>query len=479
MLQGWIVVGTSFAYLGLLFAIAYYADKRADQGRSVIASPYIYALSLAVYATAWTFYGSVGRAAMRVVVMGAGLAGVTTAWALAGDGHEVIVVERESQVAAGASAANGGIIAPSRAFPWPGPHMLATLARALLSSDEGVSVRWRIDPELWLWAPRFLANCSRARYLRILQAKLRLARYSQEKLHQLVAETRIGYRRLSEGALYLFRSEAALEHAWQRAMPMRQAGIAMEQLDAAGTRRREPALEGARAPLGGAIYAPGDEAGDAALFCRELALQCRRAGVVFLHDCDIVALDALDVTVKELVTRKGRVRGDAFVCALGVMPMELRERLGAPLPVYPVKGYSATAPLRAPGAGPARPGIDEARRVTFCPLDGELRITGGAEFAGYDRAQRARDFERLYAVIDELFPGAVDFARARTTACLRPMTPESTPRFGTARHANLWFNAGHGHMGFATAAGAARIVADLVAGREPEIDLEGLRVRRA
>lgn len=408
--------------------------------------------------------------------MGAGLAGVTTAWQLANDGHEVVVVEREPQVAAAASSANAGIVAASRAFPWPGPHMPPMLLRALVRNDQAVRLRLQLDPGFWLWGLKFLACCGARRYGEILERKVRLVRYSQAKLGELVARAGIAYHRLQNGVLYLYRSEQDLEHGWRRAEAMRERGFLLERLGPAQLARLEPGLAAGR--LAGAICAPGDEAGDPALFCRELAARCERIGVRFRFESEIRALDTLDAVVRAVVTPSGRVPGDAFVCALGVIEPRLRASLGASLPIYPVKGYSATAALADPARAPRRPGIDETRLIAYCPMGGRIRITGGAEFAGYAKTHAPQDFERLRAAFEELFPGAADFSALDTRACQRPMTPESTPRFGTGRYANLWFNVGHGHMGWAMAAGAARITADLVGGREPEISLEGLRIRR-
>jgi D-amino-acid dehydrogenase len=305
---------------------------------------------------------------------------------------------------------------------------------------------------------------------------VRLVRYSQQRLAAIVDETGVEYGRLTNGVLYLYRLEAALERGWRRAETMRARGFAIERLDAARAGEIEPALR--REALAGALYAPGDEAGDSAQFCRELAKRCESMGVRFHLECEILGLDALDNTVHAAITRKGRVLGNAFVCALGVIEPRLREQFGTPLPIYPVKGYSATVPLANAAAAPRHAGMDESKLIAYCPLGERVRITGGAEFAGYAKTHQPGDFERLYRAFDELYPGAADFKAARTWACQRPMTPESTPRFGAGRHANLWYNVGHGHMGWAMAAGAARITADLVAGRAPEIDLDGLRIRR-
>jgi D-amino-acid dehydrogenase len=413
---------------------------------------------------------------VKVAVLGAGLAGVTTAWELARDGHQVVVIDREPQVASGASFANGGIVAASRPYPWPSPKMAGTFLRALRRNDQAIRVHWQKDAHFWLWGLQFLAACGKRRYGEIFEAKRRLVSYSQQRLQALVQETGIEYGRLANGVLYIYRSEKDLEEGWQRSAAMRGHGCAIERLVAREVAAREPGINATA--LAGALYASGDEAGDSARFCRELAERCRAKGVHFYLECALRGTSVVDQTVTEAITSKGRIRADAYVVALGAYEPALREHLGTPPLVYPVKGFSATLPIVKPEAAPRHAGMDESKLIAYCPMGDRLRVTGGAELAGYARSHAPEDFGRLYEAIEELFPGATDHARAHTWACLRPMTPESTPRFGTGRYANLYFNAGQGHMGWAMAAGSARIVADLVSGRRPEIDLDGLRVRR-
>jgi D-amino-acid dehydrogenase len=401
---------------------------------------------------------------VKVVVMGAGLAGVTTAWYLAKDGHEVVVIDREPEVAAAASYANTGIIAASRAYPWSAGEIGRALRRSAL----------RFDAELSLWGIQHLLLRSGRSRRRVFDAKVRLVRYSQQVLHDLAGE--IGFGGFKRGVLYLHREAQALDDAWARAAAMRDLGFAIERLDPGQISLQEPAIDASR--LAGALFAPGDEFADAALFCRSLAARCRPLGVHFYLENEILAIEPVDVRIGEVVTRRGRVRGDAFVCALGVMDRKLREQLGTHVPVYPVKGYSATVPIVRPDAAPRRAMIDESRSVAFSPMGAELRITGGAEFAGYGKDHEPHDFSPLYDAVKQLYPGVADYAHARMRACQRPMTPETTPRFGTGKYQNLWFNIGLGHMGFTMAAGAARITADLVSGQAPPIDLEGLRITR-
>jgi D-amino-acid dehydrogenase len=224
-------------------------------------------------------------------------------------------------------------------------------------------------------------------------------------------------------------------------------------------------------PRSPSFSAPGDGDSASTANCGTLP----RKGVHFYLECELRGTSIVDQTVTEAITSKGRIRADAYVVALGAYEPALREHLGTPPLVYPVKGFSATLPIVKPEAAPRHAGMDESKLIAYCPLGDRLRVTGGPD-SPTARSHAPEDFERLYEAIEELFPGATDHARAHTWACLRPMTPESTPRFGTGRYANLYFNAGQGHMGWAMAAGSARIVADLVSGRRPEIDLDGLRV---
>jgi D-amino-acid dehydrogenase len=230
------------------------------------------------------------------------------------------------------------------------------------------------------------------------------------------------------------------------------------------------------------VLSVSDESGESGLFCRALAQLAESRGMVLRLGCEVQRIEVAGGRVSAVQTTGGRIEADAFVCALGVIDPTLKRQLGAQLPIYPVKGYSATLPMRAGALLPAHAGIDETKLVAWCPMGDRLRVTGGAEFSGWGMQSRPADFTRLIELAEDLFPGltegaGIDPGRAQLRACQRPLTPESTPLFGTARHPNLWFNVGLGHMGWTMAAGAAQITADLVAGRTPAIDLEGFRVR--
>ena len=413
---------------------------------------------------------------MRIVVLGAGLAGVTAAWYLAADGHEVEVIDRESQIAGGASRANGGIVASSRAFPWPSPAMRTAALRALYRNDQAVRLRFQMDPYFWAWGLRFLASCSQEAFERLLVRKVRLVKYSQQQLDALVATSGVEYGRLRNGVLYLYRDRAAMEKGVKRLEMMDGQGFVTRVLEPADVVRVEPALKASESRLAGAIHAETDEAGDSAAFCEALSKKAEAKGVKFRLGTTLRGLRVAGDRVEAADTDKGELKADAFVCALGVIDPALRHAFGVPTPIYPVKGFSITVPVTNPAAAPAHAGMDESKLIAFCPMGGKLRVTGGAEFAGFAKTSTEPDFRRLYDAMNELFPGATEYAGATKWVCQRPMTHDSLPRYGRARYANLWFNIGQGHMGWAMGPGSGKIVADLVAGRTPDIDLDGLRI---
>ncbi len=415
---------------------------------------------------------------MRIAVLGAGLAGVTTAWCLSRDGHEVLLLEKSARIADAASGANGGIVSASRAFPWPSPQMLKTFLKALVRNDQSVRVypmRW--DPEFWSWGLAFLACCNAASYAQLLARKVRYVRYSQAQLGRIAEESGVSFHRKQGGVMYLYRTQEALEAGVRKMAPMKAFGFPFRVLDGRQAAQIDPGLS--RAPIAGAVFSETDESGDSAMFCRELAKVCESRGTEVMLNCEVKGIAVQGDRVTHVETSTGRLAVDGAVAALGIIDPHLRKSLGAELPIYPVKGCSVTLPIVEPQRAPRHAGMDESKLAAYCPMGDRLRLTGGAEFAGYGRAHRAEDAQRLVRLAEELFPGAIDGTRVEARACLRPMTPQSTPLFGTGRYRNLWFNVGLGHMGWTMASGAAAITADLIAGRPSAIPLDGLLVRRA
>ena len=386
---------------------------------------------------------------MKVVVLGAGIVGITTAWELMRDGHEVTVIERQAGPALGTSYANAGLIAPSHSFSWASPRAPKILLKSLYLPGQALRFRPGLDPHLWTWSARFLRNCTAARAVRNTRRKLRLARYSAERLHAIAADAGIGFHGVAGGLLYLYRNPQTLERGAANMAILREEGMDLRVLDADAAVALDPSLASARERIAGAVWCPDDGSGDARVYTCALAARCDSV----LHMAD------------------GRV----MLC-LGVWSPALGRRLGLSLPVHPIKGYSVTLPIGPGHRPPTLGGVDEDNLVAYARFGDRLRVTATAEFAGWDTSHKPAAFEHMLARVRELYPEGADYYRPDHWAGLRPMTPEGTPILARTL-GNLIVNTGHGHMGWTMAPGCARIVADMVMGRTPAIPLDGMELR--
>jgi D-amino-acid dehydrogenase len=416
---------------------------------------------------------------MKTLVLGGGVVGVTTAYLLAKAGHEVTLVEQQEALGAEATGGNAGIIAPGHSFAWASPRAPRMLWQSLRGAETAIRVRLGADPQLYAWGLRFLRECTSARARRNTLIKLRLCQYSQAVLNEIVRTEGIQYHAITRGALYLHRDPAELEAGVKKMALLAEHGQRQEVLDAAAVARLEPAFAPVQAKIAGAIRDLGDSSGDSRLFTEELArIACDKHGVTVRLGTRVAALRADGDRIDGVVTSAGVLTADAYVLALGVGAPAVARTAGARLPIYPAKGYSSTFPLTPGGLAPTISGVDEQWLVGWSRLGDRLRLTSTAEFAGYDWGWTPRDFGNILRLARDLFPDAADYERGEYRACLRPMTPDGPPILGLGRHRNLFFNCGHGHMGWTMACGTARIVADLMTGRMPDLDLEGLTVRR-
>jgi D-amino-acid dehydrogenase len=416
---------------------------------------------------------------MRILVLGGGIAGVAAAYFLARDGHEVTLVEEKDGVGREASAGNAGIVAPGHSFAWASPKAPGLLLRSLLGQETAIRVRPRLDPALYAWGLRFLRECTAERARRNTVVKLRLCQYSQAVMGDLVRAEGIEYHAVNRGALYVFRDPRELEAGARKMALLANHGQRQEVLDPDQVARLDPVFRPVRHKIAGAVHDLGDSSGDSRLFTEQLARVCReKLGVTVRLGTQVTALRTAGDRVTGAVTAAGMLVADAYVLALGVGAARVARTAGVRLRVYPAKGYSSTFTVRADGLAPTVPGVDEQWLVGWSRQGDRLRLTSTAEFAGYDWNWRARDFNNILRFARDVFPDAADWDRGEYRACLRPMTPDGPPVLGLGRHRNLYLNAGHGHMGWTMAFGTARIVADLVAGRRPAHDLDGLGPRR-
>ncbi len=416
---------------------------------------------------------------MKTLVLGGGVVGVTTAYFLARAGHEVTVVEEKDGLGLEASAANAGIIAPGHSFAWASPRAPRMLWHSLRGAETAIRVRLGSDLRLYTWGLRFLRECTAERARRNTLVKLRLCQYSQAVMNELVRAEELDYHAITRGALYLYRDPAELEAGAKKMALLAEHGQKQETLDPAQVARLDPVFEPVKGKIAGAIRDLGDSSGDAQLFVENLARVCReKLGVVVRLGVRVTALHAEGDRIAAVATTDGPLTADNYVLALGVGSPIAARTAGVSLPIYPAKGYSSTFPLKPGGLAPTIPGVDEQWLVGWSRLGDRLRLTSTAEFAGYDWGWAPRDFNNILRLARDLFPDAADWDRGQYRACLRPMTPDGPPILGLGRHRNLFFNCGHGHMGWTMACGTARIVADLMTGRMPDIDLQGLTARR-
>lgn len=412
--------------------------------------------------------------AKRIIVLGGGVVGVTTAYQLQKDGHEVVLIERQPQVAAETSWGNAGMIAPGHSFVWSSPKAPMILLKSLFLKDQALRFKLSADPELYRWSWGFLMECTAAKARRNTLLKHRLAAYSQSVLQEVIDGESIAYDRNDKGILYFHRSQEALDRGVAQMRLLEEDGQEIRVLDRAGVVALDPALAGMGSKIAGAIHCPTDETGDPALFTRALADILRARGGELRTGTTVTGIETSGDSVTSVITDKGTVKGDAYVLALGTWSAKLGRSVGISLPVYPIKGYSLTIPVGNRPHPPALASVDEHNLVAISRFGDRIRVTATAEFAGYDKSHKPADFAFMKKVTQELYPEGADYERAEMWAGLRPMTPTNLPFFGRQRYGNLFLNTGHGHIGWTMSHGSARITADLVAGRTPAIPMDGL-----
>jgi D-amino-acid dehydrogenase len=412
---------------------------------------------------------------MNVVVLGAGLLGVTSAWYLRQLGHEVTVVDRQASPAAETSFANGGQISVSHAEPWANPSAPLKVLQWLGREDAPLLFRLRADARQWAWGLQFLRECTPARTRYNIEQIVRLGTYSRESLQQLRRDTGIAYDQRTQGILHFYTNEKEFAAAEAPAAHMRALGCDRQVISADEAVRIEPALAGVRDRLAGATYTALDESGDANCFARELVRLCDGAGVRFLMSHTVTALraagGAIDhVEVTDPEGRFRRIRGDAYVVAMGSLSPLLLQPLGIRLPIYPAKGYSVTMPVKDASKAHQVSLTDDEYKLVFSRLGDRLRIAGTAEFNGYDRDLNRVRCEAIVRRVEALFPGAGDASEAQFWTGLRPATPSNLPIIGRSPMPNLYLNTGHGTLGWTHACGSGKSIARIISGLAPEVD---------
>jgi D-amino-acid dehydrogenase len=414
----------------------------------------------------------------RVVIIGAGVIGTTTAYYLALAGCEVVVIDRQPGPGLETSFANAGQISPGYASPWASPDVPRKIPAWLLMEHAPLILQPKLDAAMIGWLLGMLRNCTAARYAQNKARMGRLAEYSRQELIALRAETGIAYDGRAKGTLQLFRKQSQLDAVGKDTEVLRKNGVPFEVLDREGCIAAEPGLAFSSETIAGGLRLPNDETGDCFRFTAELAARAEALGVRFAYDTAIARIIREGDRVVGVATDRGVFTGDSYVVAAGAFSPALVRPLGIRLPVYPVKGYSVTLPIVAEERAPQSTLLDESYKIAITRLGDRIRVGGMAEISGYKLGIKPSRQRTLDYSLQSLFPGAGDLSAGKYWAGLRPMTPDGTPVIGPTPIANLFLNTGHGTLGWTMACGSGRVVADTITGRAAEIDTDGLGLGR-
>lgn len=414
---------------------------------------------------------------MRVIILGSGVIGVTTAWYLAEAGHEVIVLDRQPGPALETSYANAGQVSPGYASPWAAPGVPLKALKWMLRRHAPLFIKpdgsWQ--QVRWMW--QLLKQCTPARYEQNKARMVRLAEYSRDCLDQLRADTGIEYEGRQRGTLQLFRTQEQLDAAVRDIEVLRFAHVPFELLPSSLLTKAEPALERVKHKLTGGLWLPHDETGDCHLFTTHLADMAAAKGVQFRYGQEITGLDIESDNINSVVVNGERLQADAYVVALAAYSTDIL-KVVLDVPVYPVKGYSITVPIIDEASAPVSTVLDETYKTAVTRFDDRIRVGGMAELVGFNRRLSPRREGTLKLIVDDLFPGAADLSQTNFWTGLRPMTPDGTPIVGNTPIPNLYLNTGHGTLGWTMACGSAKLLTDIISGSTPDIRHDDLGMRR-
>lgn len=430
---------------------------------------------------------------MKIIILGAGIIGVSTAWHLLEQGHEVTVVERQPDAAMETSFANAAQISVSYCEPWANRDAPLKALKWMFRNDAPLLFRPKLDWQQWRWSLQFLSQCNDAAFERNVQQLVALGAYSHAALKDVVRSTGIEYQRLEHGIAHYYTDQQSFDTAGAAAALMRKYGVSRRLVSREELLRIEPAFQQFSHRIVGGTFTASDESGDARVFTQALAQRCIARGAEFLYNHDVVRLNKLGGAIDSIAVRDRatgassqndyinlrHLKADQFVAACGSYTAPLLRSVGVDLPIYPGKGYSATFPILRPEAAPLVSTIDDEMKIAISRLGDQLRVAGTIEVGGYDLSldspvARAR-CQMLSDRIEAVLPGVCDTRNAAQGGepnywtGLRPATPTNIPYIGKTKVGKLWINAGHGTLGWTHGAGSGKALAELICGRQPEM----------
>ncbi|ALM52286.1 D-amino acid dehydrogenase small subunit [Halomonas huangheensis] len=416
---------------------------------------------------------------MKVLVLGSGVVGVTSAYYLARQGHEVTVVDRQPSPAMETSYGNAGQVSFGFSSPWAAPGIPQKAVKWMFQEHAPLKIQPRLDPVMGRFMMQMLGNCNPESYAVNKERMVRVAEYSRACINALRDDTGIRYEDRQRGLLQLFRNEQQVEAVAKDMKVLEQCNVRHRLLNAEEITAVEPALSRVPGKFVAGLHLPDDQTGDCFLFTNRLADYCReQLGVTFLFNTSIERITRVSGRIENVVTSAGALTADAYVMALGSYSPFLARDLDIRLPIYPVKGYSLTLPVIDDGGAPQSTVMDETFKVAISRFDNRIRVGGTAELASYNLSLAEKRRATISMVVRDVFPEGGDLEKAEFWTGLRPMTPDSTPIIGATKYDNLWLNTGHGTLGWTMSCGSGQLLADLIAGRDPQISADGLSVAR-
>ena len=415
---------------------------------------------------------------MKILILGSGVIGVTSAYYLAKQGHEVTVVDRQSAPAMETSHANAGQVSFGYSSPWAAPGVPFKAMKWLTQTHAPLKLSPKADSHQWAWMSQMLANCTESRYAVNKARMVRVSEYSRLCIDKLREDTDIHYEERTQGTLQMFRNQMQMDAVAKDIEVLKQFDMKHELLDMSGCIAAEPALERVKEKFVGGLRLPDDQTGDCFAFTNKLADICKEMGVEFKFDTKVMYLEEAAGKVTGVMTSKGMMKADHYVVAMGSFSRGLLQQVGINAPIYPVKGYSLTVPITNPDAAPVSTVMDETYKVAITRFDDRIRVAGTAELSGYNLDLLKQRRETIAMVVSDVFPDGGDVEFAEFWTGLRPMTPDGTPIIGKTKFDNLSLNTGHGTLGWTMACGSGSFLADLISGNKPEIDPDGLDISR-
>ncbi len=414
---------------------------------------------------------------MHIIVLGSGIVGVASAWYLAKAGHQVTVIDRQEGPALETSAGNAGQLSYGYAAPWAAPGIPVKAVKWMFQQHAPLAIRPDGSVRQLSWMLQMLKNCDAESYALNKSRMVRLANYSRQKIKELRSETGIQYEGRQGGTLQLFRSQKQFDNAHRDIEVLKGAGVQYKLLSAAELHLAEPALAQVADKLTGGLQLPEDETGDCQMFTRALTELAKKAGVEFVFNkhIDTILHDSHSVTGIQCGNQV--FYADKYIVALGSYSPSLMPK-GLSIPVYPLKGYSLTIPIKNREKAPSSTILDETYKVAVTRFDDRIRVGGMAEIVGYNTELRQKRRATLEMVVSDLYPGGGHIEDATFWTGLRPMTPDGTPIIGKTSLSNLYLNTGHGTLGWTMSCGSGAIIADIISGKEPEIDTRDLNIFR-